>query len=94
MNAATMQRRHWNYRVLEFTNEHGAWYAIHEVHYEAGKPVTYTESPTDLLWDHAGGIDVGFDMLALMQGAFAKPVLREADFPRNAATLRVAEDRV
>ena len=36
-----MVDRHWNYRIIDF----GAHKALHEVHYENGEPVGWTESP-------------------------------------------------
>lgn len=35
---------HWNHRVIEFADLDGTpWRQIHEVHYERGRPVLYSD---------------------------------------------------
>lgn len=36
--------KHWNCRVIEFPSDEETWYAIHEVYYERGTPIAYSES--------------------------------------------------
>lgn len=40
-------RRWWNYRIIDF----GDHKALHEVHYEDGRPVAYAENPATFVCD-------------------------------------------
>lgn len=74
-------RRTWNYRVMSFRHGEDAWLAIHEVHYQDGMPIAYTESPAVVMWDTEDGtIAGGMKCLERMKEALLKPVLTEADF--------------
>jgi hypothetical protein len=76
--------RHWNYRVLEFATPDGeVWRAIHEVHYDDGKPVCYSVQPAVVLWDVEEGSDAPAAILERMREAVSKPVLTVRDFPAS-----------
>ena len=77
----TMSRL-WNYRVMEFATPDGeVWRAIHEVHYEDGKPVAYALNPATVLWDLEEGGEAPVAILERMREALRKPVLTMKDFP-------------
>lgn len=79
-------RRHWNCRVIEFPSaddEEETWYAIHEVHYENGRPVGYTAGPAAAGWTNLDGPDAGLTRLEQFKEALRKPVLKESDFSNS-----------
>jgi hypothetical protein len=81
---------HWNYRVIEFADPKTgeAWRAIHEVHYENGEPVAYSEPHASVVWDAADdGAARPLQILAQMAGALERPMLVESDFKRPNAGL-------
>jgi hypothetical protein len=41
------KKRHWNYRIIDF----GTHKALHEVHYQGGRPVAYGSEPADFVCD-------------------------------------------
>jgi hypothetical protein len=62
----------WNYRVIDF----GDHLALHEVHYEDGKPVAYTEGPATFVTDNELGLVDLLGSLDLASGdAKSRPVL-------------------
>ena len=69
----------WNYRVIEFPDVE-PYRQIHEVHYEDGKPSTYTYRPAGVSWYISE--DPG-DILEMMKLALDKPVLTPEDFRPN-----------
>ena len=77
-------KNYWNYRVIEYVDPNGeVWRAIHEVHYENDKPVSYTEEPAGV---GASGEDMEKQMLqslAQMREALVKPILVEKDFKES-----------
>lgn len=74
-------RVHWNHRVLAHKEwDDSFYYQIHEVHYEDGVPVSYTER----------GIPVGGDcledlnqVLDWMRDCLSKPILSVENFPNE-----------
>jgi hypothetical protein len=80
-SAQTAEKRSWNYRALAFTSTAGDhWNSIHEVHYEDGHPVAYSERPAVVLWDEADGLMGAFRIVERMKEALLKPALNAADF--------------
>jgi hypothetical protein len=75
---AQMRGRTWNYRVIETVHDGDVSRAIHEVHYDNGVPISYTENPAGVAWETDD--DEPRRMLDRMREALDKPVLREADF--------------
>lgn len=72
---------HWNYRVIEFVEHNGIpWRAIHEVHYEKGDPVGYSENPAVIVWDTDEGDSSPINTLDWMRKALEQPILVETDF--------------
>ena len=67
----------WNHRVIREDKEYGALYAIHEVYYEDGKPVGYTEKPLPPIGETLGELEFEIDRF---KEAIKKPVLTEDDF--------------
>ena len=65
---------------MDFVSDEDAWSAIHEVHYEGGRPRGYTEGPAAVLWDTEEGMTGGLRVLERMKDALLKPTLKEADF--------------
>ena len=57
------------------------WYGLHEVHYEGGRPVSYSEQPIFFTSDECEG-PAGIQSSLSMAHADAlnRPVLDEADF--------------
>ena len=88
----------WNYRVIEFatpldcpvgvTDVHRA---IHEVHYEDGRPVGYSATPATIGWDPSEGEGAPFAILDQMRTALAMAVLIAQDFQSNGVDLEVPE---
>ncbi len=74
--------RWWNYRVIEFVDpkNNEPWRSIHEVHYQDGRPASYSGSPAHVTWDVSEGNSAAETMLEKMREALAKPVLVEIDF--------------
>jgi hypothetical protein len=75
---AQMRGRTWNYRVIETGAGDETSRAIHEVHYEDGVPVAYTENPAPIVWESDD--EEPKRVLERMREALDKPVLREEDF--------------
>ncbi|QEL56737.1 hypothetical protein [Chromobacterium paludis] len=80
----------WDYRVIEFEAlaegdaEPHCWRSIHEVFYsDAGQPTAYGESPAVVLWDTSEDSGSPANILARMQAALAKPLLKPSDFTRS-----------
>jgi len=70
----------WNCRVIEFESPDGSIHrAIHEVFYEDGKLMGYSENPSCVLWD-PGEDDSPRAQLDQFEAAIGRPVLYEADF--------------
>jgi len=74
----------WNYRVIK---HHGpkdtAWYGIHEVHYEGGKPCLWAERPelrADTLEELLRFTGAN---LVLEAGRLKRRVLDEAEMPEE-----------
>lgn len=72
--------RTWNYRAIRFEHGEDSYVAIHEVYYEDGRPIAFSESPAPVMWVEAEGLGTGFSILRRMDGALRKPVLADADF--------------
>ena len=78
----------WNHRVIQFVDTDGEpWYAIHEVHYDDGKPVMYTEDPVPVASENIEGMRWQLEM---MTKALDRPILKEADFEVGSDTLKRA----
>ncbi len=74
-------RRSWNYRAIAFSSPEGdRWTSIHEVHYEHGQPIAYSENPAVILWDEPDGLMGAFRGIDRMKEALLKPILNAADF--------------
>jgi hypothetical protein len=71
---------HWNCRVIEFPSDEETWFAVHEVYYEYGVPVAYSESPAEAGWTDGDGPEAGLHRLEKFRDALKKPVLKFADF--------------
>lgn len=71
---------HWNCRVIEFPSDEETWFAVHEVYYEYGVPVAYSESPAVAGWTNDDGPEAGLHRLEKFSEALKKPVLKLADF--------------
>lgn len=72
--------RHWDCRVIEFPSAQEIWCAIHEVYYEHGVPVAYSELPAVLGWSSEDEPDAGLDRLGKLKEALSKPFLKLSDF--------------
>ncbi|MBI3230976.1 MAG: hypothetical protein HYZ45_12615 [Burkholderiales bacterium] len=74
-----MSLKSWNYRVIEFVcpENNEPWRQIHEVHYEDGKPVSYSENAAPV---YGNTDDELYDVLELMREAIEKKHLVESDF--------------
>lgn len=72
--------RSWNYRAIRFEHGEDSHVAIHEVHYEKGRPVSYSETPAPVMWFAVEGPATGLNILERMREALEKPLLTEADF--------------
>ncbi len=87
--------RHWNYRAIRFEHGEDSHVAVHEVYYESGKPVAYTDMAAVIMWFEEEGPDTGFKILKRLREALMKPVLTQADFQsreqRLLGTLRGSE---
>ncbi len=86
--------RTWNYRIIELaTSLHdplGAvdvYRSIHEVHYEDGIPIAYSEKPATIGWEASEGDGAPFEILDLMRAALAKPALAAQAFGSNGINL-------
>jgi hypothetical protein len=77
---AVGRSRTWNYRVIETVHDGQICRAIHEVHYENGKPVAYVENAAGVAWETDDGEPRR--VLDRMREALDKPVLRPADFQK------------
>lgn len=69
----------WNNRVLQFAEPGSGdlWYAIHEVHYEDGRPILYTEDPAAVVGDSIEDLRLSLRMMAR---CLDEPTLKETDF--------------
>lgn len=78
-----MSEHTWNYRVIEFVDPDSSevWRQIHEVHYENGKPVTYSENPAPVYGNTDDDLHA---VLERMRDAIGKAHLVEADFLEGA----------
>ena len=76
----SLSRRTWNYRVIRFEHAEETSQALHEVHYEAGRPVAYSAEPAVVLWGEDDDSCAPLWVLERMKEALLKPVLTEADF--------------
>ena len=72
--------RHWNYRAIRFEHGEDSHIAIHEVHYQDGMPVAYSENPAVALWSVEEPDGAGLAILDRMREAVVKPVLRALEF--------------
>ena len=61
----------WNYRVLKHTNKHGEHFTIHEVYYEKGKPVMWSDDVTP----YGETLDELKKDLSHIQEALSRPTL-------------------
>ena len=66
----------WNYRVIRTEDEGGPCYAIHEVHYEDGRPTTWTENPVPVSSESVAAL---FWVLGAMVDAAGSQVLEIKD---------------
>lgn len=77
------RRATWSYRVIEFVDLDGEpWFAIHEVHFQDGKPAAYSENPAAVCSETPEGMQWCLDR---MRKALALPALRERDFEDSAS---------
>jgi len=72
--------RHWNYRAIRFGSGEDSHVAIHEVHYQDGIPVAYSETPAVVLWSVEEPDGTGLAILDRMREALVKPVLSDSEF--------------
>lgn len=79
--------RHWNYRAIRFEHGEDSHIAIHEVHYQDGMPVAYSETPAVALWSVEEPDGTGLAILDRMREALVKPVLRESEFQASGRKL-------
>jgi hypothetical protein len=63
---------HWNLRVMQFSEEGGSWFAIHEVYYDGDRPTAYSEAPATIEGETADELR---EQLERMRAALEKPVL-------------------
>lgn len=77
---ADLPRRSWNYRVIRFEQGGEVWRAIHEVHYEDGRPCAYSGTEASISWFAEDEPGAPQRILGRMVEALAKPELSEADF--------------
>lgn len=69
----------WNHRVIRGEDEGGAYYRIHECHYDKKGdtiPTSWTEEPVHVQAETRSGL---FWVLAVMTEAVARPVLEIRD---------------
>lgn len=79
--SAPTPARSWNYRAMHFSSGEEHWAALHEVHYEQGRPVAYAEQPAVVMWDPVEDGELSAVLiLERMKEALFKPPLTEADF--------------
>lgn len=83
--ASSTSASHWNCRVIEFPSNEETWFAVHEVYYEYGVPVAYSESPAEAGWTDDDGPEAGLHRLEKFRDALKEPLLKLADF-ENART--------
>jgi hypothetical protein len=80
-------RRPWNYRAIATSSpESNRMTSIHDVHYEYGQPIAYSENPAVILWDEADGLIGAFRCIERMKEALLKPILNAADFAAQRPT--------
>lgn len=65
--------KHWNYRVLANQEHKVTTFGIHEVYYEHGKPVSYTEKSISPYGESAKELK---KCLKMMRRALKEPVIR------------------
>jgi hypothetical protein len=71
----------WNCRVIEFESPDGSIHrAIHEVFYEDGKLMGYSENPSCVLWDPSEEGESPRVQIDQLEDALERPVLYESDF--------------
>lgn len=70
----------WNHRVMRFDEDGETWFAIHEVHYDNGRPVMYTERPAVVFWAAEEGMESAVTTIERFRKALDLPVLTPADF--------------
>lgn len=71
----------WNHRVLRHHTEgEGDILIIHEVHYENGVPVSYTENGVPVLSENVKGLEW---VLGKMAECLRKPILDAENFPNE-----------
>jgi hypothetical protein len=76
-----LTNHHWNYRVIETSQDGETWRSIHEVYYTNDVPTMYTVNPVPAMWlVEEGEPDGAVVMLDRMREALAKRVLTPADF--------------
>lgn len=70
---------HWNHRVIEYVDQatEEPWLAIHEVYYDDGGKMSYTEDPVAVCGEDRAELLLTLDR---MRAAIEKPFLRETDF--------------
>jgi hypothetical protein len=71
----------WNCRVIEFESPDGSIQrAIHEVFYEDGKLMGYSENPACVLWDPDEENESPRVQIDHLEDALERPVLYESEF--------------
>lgn len=71
----------WNCRVIEFESPDGSIHrAIHEVFYEDGKLMGYSENPACVLWDPGEEDESPRVRIDQLEDAIGRPVLYESEF--------------
>jgi len=70
--------RTWNYRIINF----GTHKALHEVHYEDGKPVAYASEPATFVCDPDQD-DIANALRMALQDAMTRGVLAVDDIGRE-----------
>lgn len=72
----------WNYRILRhdplIPGRDEPWYAVHEVYYDGGGIVGWTEKPVAVSGE---SVEEVMETLVKMACAIGKPVLRAEDLP-------------
>jgi hypothetical protein len=63
----------WNYRVLRSEDDGEVCYAIHEVYYKDGKPVTSAKNASGIFSETRSGL---FEVIAMMADALDQPILQ------------------
>lgn len=75
--------RHWNYRAIRFEHGEDSDIADHELHYQDGMPVAYSETPAVVLGSIEEPDGAGLVILDRMREALVKPALLESEFPAS-----------